>query len=216
MFELLIFDLDGTLVDSRRDIATAVNISLDELGMPNREPELIFGFIGGGVHNLIRKSLPEGREDLLDKGVDIFWENYREHVLDTTTLYPGVYKLLEKLSGRKLALVTNKPYAHTHMILQGLDIDRYFVSVQGWKMGLNVKPDPQLLNMALDEAGTPPSRAVMIGDSMADLLSARAAGVRSCIVGYGYGAREKLIEAAPDFFVESVSEIESILDRDTT
>jgi len=201
------FDLDGTLVDSRADIALSVNLTLDEMGMPRRVPEEVYGFIGGGVHNLIRRSLPEDKEALLDKGVDLFWENYKGHVLDTTKLYPGVYRMLEGLSGRKMAIVTNKPYAHTHMILQGLDIDRYFVSVQGWKIGLKVKPDPELVLRAMQESGADRDGSLLIGDSLADVLSAKAAGIRCCAVGYGYGARDKVMEAGPDYFVENVGDI---------
>ncbi len=208
MFELLVFDLDGTLVDSKRDIATAVNLTLGELDFPKRDPEQIYGFIGGGVHKLILNSLPEGRSDMLDRGVDLFWASYKEHVLDTTKLYTGVYKMLETLSTvRRMAIATNKPYAHTHMIIQGLDIDRYFASVQGWKMGIPVKPDPELVVRAITEAGVPADRAVMIGDGTNDVLAAKAAGLRSCAVGYGYGKKERLMEAGPDYFAESVSDI---------
>jgi len=201
------FDLDGTLVDSRSDIAVAVNLTLEDMQLPARRPEDIYGFIGGGVHNLILRSMPEGMDGLLEKGVDLFWEHYKAHVLDSTKLYPGVYAMLEGFSGRKMAVVTNKPYAHTHMILQGLDIDRYFVSVQGWKVGIKVKPDPELVQRALEETGVPAEVSVLIGDSMADILSARAAGVACCAVGYGYGVRERVKEAGPDFYAEEVGDI---------
>jgi phosphoglycolate phosphatase len=208
LFDLLIFDLDGTLVDSKKDISTAVNLMLEELGFPKRDPELIYGFIGGGVHKLVLSSMPEGRADMLDRGVDIFWALYKEHVLDTTTTFPGVYKMLEVLSPvRRMAIATNKPYSHTHMILQGLDIDRYFASIQGWKMGIPVKPDPELVVRALAESGVDSGRAVMIGDGSNDVLAARAAGVRTCAVGYGYGNKERLMELTPDFFAESVGDI---------
>jgi len=208
MFELLIFDLDGTLVDSRRDIATSVNLTLGELGIPKREPELIYGYIGGGVHNLMRNSLTEEHAGLLDKSVDIFWAFYKEHVLDTTNTFPGIMKMIELLSdSKRMAIATNKPYAHTHILLHGLDLARYFVSIQGWKMGLAVKPDPAIVLMALDEAGTPKDRAVMIGDGTNDVLAARAAGIKSCAVGYGYGVKEKIMAAAPDYYAESVEDI---------
>jgi len=205
------FDLDGTLVDSRADIAVAVNLTLEDMQLPARESKDIYGFIGGGVHNLILRSMPAGMDGLLEKGVDLFWEHYKAHVLDSTKLYPGVYAMLERFSGRKMAVVTNKPYAHTHMILQGLDIDRYFVSVQGWKVGLKVKPDPELVQRALEETGVPAEGAVMVGDSMADILSARAAGVACCAVGYGYGVRDKVIEAGPDYYAEEVGDIFRLL-----
>jgi len=209
--ELLIFDLDGTLVDSRRDIALAVNLTLDEMGFPRREPRVIFGFIGSGVHKLILNSLPEGRADLVDRGVEIFWGYYREHALDTTALYPGISDMLGSLSGVKLAVATNKPYTHTVLVLDGLDITRYFASVQGWKPGLPVKPDPALLVRALDEAGGSRADAVMVGDGLNDIMAARAAGVKSCAVGYGYGKKEALLEAAPDYFAETVADLARLL-----
>jgi len=211
MHGLLIFDLDGTLIDSKQDIATAVNLTLDELDVPRKEPELIHSYIGGGVHNLIRRSLTEAYEGLLDKGVDLFWQNYKAHVLDQTVLYPGVYKMLETLSARKMALVTNKPYDHTVIILRGLDIDRYFVSIQGWKMGLALKPEPELLQRALDEAGYDGDGAVMIGDGTSDVLAAKAVGIKSCAVGYGYSSKERLMEAGPDYFADEVSDIVRLL-----
>jgi len=207
LHELLIFDLDGTLVDSKEDIALAVNLTLDDLGVERRAPDLIYTYIGGGVHNLIRRSLTDEHAGLLDRGVDTFWANYKEHVLDKTRPYEGVYGMLEKFSGRKMAVVTNKPYAHTVMILRGLDIERYFISVQGWKMGLPVKPDPSLVRMALDETGVSSAGSVMIGDGVSDILAARGAGVGTCAVGYGYGDREKLLDAGPDYFAEEIADI---------
>lgn len=206
--ELLIFDLDGTLVDSKDDIAASVNLTLEEFHFPKKEPQYICGLIGGGVHNLIRGSLPADRaEEMLEKGVDVFWAIYKEHVLDKTRLYPGVYRMLDALSGKKMAVATNKPYTHTHMILQGLDVDRYFASIQGWKMGLPVKPDPAIVLRAIEESEAAKEDAVMIGDGLNDIMAARAAGIKCCAVGYGYGARERLKEAGPDYFADEVSDI---------
>jgi phosphoglycolate phosphatase len=205
---LLIFDLDGTLVDSRDDIAISVNLTLEELDCPKKTPQEIYGYIGGGIHNLIRNSLPAGRaEGLLEKGVDTFWAIYKEHVLDTTRLFPGVCQMLETLYRKKMAVATNKPYAHAHMILEGLGVARYFTNVQGWKMGLPVKPDPAIVLRAIEEAEAPKEDAVMIGDGLNDILAARAAGIKCCAVGYGYGSRERLMEAGPDYFAEAVSDI---------
>jgi len=205
------FDLDGTLVDSRRDVAISLNLALEDMGVPTKEPEEIYPRIGGGVHNLLRKTLPPARDDLVECGVDLFWDYYKDHVLDTTVTYPGVYKMLEGFVGKKLAVVTNKPYNHTHKVLVGLDIDRYFVSVQGWKTGLKVKPDPEMLLRAIDEAGAEKARTLMVGDTLADIMSARSAGVRVCSVGYGYGEPEKLKEGLPDYFAESVAELVDII-----
>jgi len=205
------FDLDGTLVDSRRDIAFSVNLALDEMGTPTKEPEEIYPHIGGGVHNLIRGTLPPTRDDLVECGVDLFWDFYKDHVLDSTVTYPGIYRMLEDISGRKLAVVTNKPYNHTHKILIGLDMDRYFVSVQGWKTGINVKPAPDLLLRAISDAEAVPERTLMVGDSMADIMAARQAGVKVCAVGYGYGDPARLREAGPDYFAAGVGDLGGII-----
>ena len=207
MLELLIFDLDGTLIDSREDIALAVNLALEELGAPRRDPAEIFSYIGGGVHNLILRSLTDRYAHLLERGVDAFWARYKEHALDKTRPYPGVSGMLEDLAGRRMAVATNKPYAHTALILEGLGMARRFESVQGWKTGLPVKPDPALVRMALEGAGVSPGGAVMIGDGVSDILAARAAGIKSCAVGWGYGPRERLAQAWPDFFAEDVADV---------
>jgi len=210
LFELLIFDLDGTLVDSRRDIATGVNLMLDDLGVPNREPELIYTYIGGGVHNLVLKSLTQEHADKLEGGVELFWARYKEHALNTTLPYPGVESMLDGFKGRMLAVATNKPYEHTMLILDGLGLKGRFASIQGWRLGLTVKPDPQIVLLALNEAGAHKDKTVMIGDSTSDVLAARAAGIKSCAVGYGYGAREKVMESKPDYFAEKVEDIERL------
>ena len=211
MFELYAFDLDGTLVDSKSDIASSINIMLKGLGFPERDPSEIYTFIGGGVHNLVRKSLPAGNEGLVGEGVESFWRVYREHVLDTTVMYPGVLELLDSLRPSKLAVVTNKPLVHTGLILEGLGIRKLFASVQGWREGVALKPDPAMLVAAISETSAIPGRVVMIGDGPADIFAARAAGVRSCAVGYGYGDRERLIEAGPDHFAETASDIAYVI-----
>ena len=212
MYGFLMFDLDGTLVDSRKDIALSVNLTLDEFNLPHRPPEVIYGFIGGGMHNLIRRSLPDGMEALVDKGVDVFWEIYREHVLDTTRLYPGIKEMLERLSaGHRLAVVTNKPNAHMLLILKGLGIAGHFVTAHGWKMGLPVKPDPTLLRMAMEDAGARAEDTLLIGDSTNDVLAAKAAGIKCCAVGYGYGMKEKNLAAGADLIADEVEDIVRLL-----
>jgi len=211
LYELIAFDLDGTLADSKSDIATSTNIMLAGLGFPGRDPEEIYTFIGGGVHNLVRKSLPPGPESLVDEGVESFWRVYREHVMDSTRLYPGVPELLDRLGSYKLAVVTNKPLVHTELLLEGLGIRGLFGSVQGWRLGLTVKPDPEMLLTAIRETGAVREKVVMVGDGTADIFAARAADVKSCAVGYGYGERERLIEAGPDYFAESVPDIAYVI-----
>ncbi|MGA2192123.1 MAG: HAD-IA family hydrolase [Nitrospirota bacterium] len=203
---LLIFDLDGTLVDSREDIAVSVNLTLKAMSFPFREHREIYGYIGGGVHNLIYNSLPEEAKEAVPRGVELFWRVYKEHVLDSTRAYPGMTETLETLTSKK-AVATNKPLEHARLILDGLGMSRYFINVQGWTQGLSVKPDPQIVLLALHGSGVSPSDAVMVGDGINDILASKAAGIRSCAVGYGYGGKERLMEAGPDYFAAEVGDL---------
>ncbi|HEY3346200.1 MAG TPA: HAD-IA family hydrolase [Nitrospirota bacterium] len=212
MSKLFIFDLDGTLIDSRKDIALGVNLTLAELGFPAREPDAVYGFIGGGVHNLLRMSLPPGQESLVDSAVEVFWDRYREHLLDSTRAYAGVAGMLDELATRgMLAVATNKPVVHARLALEGLGLSSRFVSIQGWRLGLEVKPDPAILRLAMEAAGAAPGDCVMVGDGMSDILAARAAGLKSCGVGYGYGTKEKLMAGSPDYFADTVEDIIRLL-----
>jgi phosphoglycolate phosphatase len=207
----VLFDLDGTLVDSRRDIANSVNRMLEDMGFGPRREEDIYGFIGGGVYKLVIASLPPEQGNRVDEGVERFWQIYKEHVLDTTVPYDGIPQSLKSMSGMKLAVTTNKPLTHTELILQGLGLSHLFSSVKGWKPGIPVKPDPAILLLALREMDVQPGDAVMVGDSINDLLAARAAGIRCALVGYGYGKKETLIEAGPDFFADTVEDLKEII-----
>lgn len=212
LFKLCIFDLDGTLIDSEDDIATSVNCTLIEMGFPVREPVAIYGFIGGGVHNLLRMSLPADEGGLVDRAVEVFWERYREHLLDTTRPYPGVPEMLDELGGKaRLAVATNKPLVHARLALEGLGLSGRFASIQGWRPGLDVKPDPAILRIAMEESGVGPEESVMIGDGMSDLMAARHARVKSCAVGYGYGSKEKLMCGQPDYFADTVADISCLI-----
>ncbi len=211
MPKAVLFDLDGTLIDSRRDIASSVNRMLEDMGFAPRREEDIYGFIGGGVYKLVLASLPPGQGNRVDEGVERFWLIYKDHVLDTTVPYAGIPRSLKSMSGLKLAVATNKPLTHAELILQGLGLSGLFSSVKGWKPGIAVKPDPAILLLALREMDVQPDEAVMVGDSINDLLAARAASVRCCLVGYGYGKKETLIEAGPDFFADTVEDLEEII-----
>ncbi len=220
MTKAVLFDLDGTLVDSRKDIAASVNRMLKEMGFPARDDGEIYGYIGGGIHKLVLASFPpesvtgKPASDIVDEGVERFWRIYKDHVLDTTVPYDGIREALRALSGAdgmKLCVATNKPLTHARLILNGLDISSLFACVKGWVPGLPVKPDPAILLHALKELDISPEDAVMVGDGINDLLAARAAGMKCCLVGYGYGDKTRLREAGPDFFAERVEDLKGII-----
>ena len=202
-FGLLIFDLDGTLIDSKRDIAKSVNLTFRDLGLPEKPNETIYGYVGNGVRKLILDAVESTDAHLIDRALEIFRGHYLEHLIDETRLYPGISEVLEHYRRKKMALVTNKPQVYAEKIMAGLGADKPFDLIIGSEPGTNLKPHPEMILKVLASLDTPPSDAVMIGDSLNDIHAARSAGVRSCSVAYGFGDADDLRSARPDFFAET-------------
>jgi phosphoglycolate phosphatase len=199
---LLVFDLDGTLVDSKVDLAVAVNVALEAYGFPPLPNPVIYGYVGDGAAMLIRRAIPSDKSDLLPEVLDCFLSYYRRHLLDTTRPYPGVVDSLRKWTGTyRMAVLTNKPLAMTEAILAGLSLSGYFFEVRGGDSFGNKKPHPEGLFHMLRRADAPPSETVMVGDSRNDVLAGRAAGTVTCGVTYGLGAAG-FAESPPDFTVD--------------
>lgn len=200
---LLIFDLDGTLIDSKRDIAKSVNMTFRDLGLPEKPDETIYGYVGNGVRQLILDAVESTDAHLIDRAFEIFRGHYLEHLLDETRLYPGISEVLEHYRRKKIALVTNKPYVYVEKILEGLGAEKAFDLVVGSEPDTQLKPHPEMILKTLDALDTPKSDAVMIGDSVNDIFAARSAGVRACAVAYGFGDTDDLRSERPDYFVET-------------
>lgn len=200
---LLIFDLDGTLIDSKRDIAKSVNLTFRDLGLPEKPNETIYGYVGNGVRKLILDAVGSTDVHLINRALEIFRGHYLEHLLDETRLYPGISEVLEHYRQKKKALVTNKPHVYAEKILEGLGADKAFDLILGSEPDTHLKPHPEMILKTLASLDTPTSDAVMIGDSLNDIYAARSAGVRSCAVAYGFGDVNDLRSEGPDFFVET-------------
>ncbi|HUJ79673.1 MAG TPA: HAD-IA family hydrolase [Nitrospiria bacterium] len=205
--ELVLFDLDGTLADTKSDLATAVNLTFADLGLPPLPETVIAGYVGDGIRKLIAKTLGESGSPRYAEALYLFRTHYLTHLLDTTRFYPGMTTLLRRLSSRKRVVVTNKPMEYTSKILEGLDGGFYFELVIGSDPSTPLKPDPHMLKRALDHFDIPPARAIMVGDGVNDIVAARALGVRSCAVGYGLAPSVLLQSAAPDYFCATVDEL---------
>jgi phosphoglycolate phosphatase len=209
--ELLIFDLDGTLVDSELDLANSVNAMLQEIGRKPLGVEQIASFIGQGVVVLVSRALgADATPDDVERAKDIFLRHYREHMLDHTTPYPGVREALTDLGSRKMAVLTNKPVNFSRAMLSGLGLTGCFLQIYGGNSFENKKPDPVGVNRLMDETETPASRTMMIGDSISDVLAGRNAGVWTCGVNYGFGA-PTLDEAPPDMRIDDLRELPLLL-----
>lgn len=186
---LVVFDLDGTLIDSRQDLADAANALIVERGGSPLPVDAVTGMVGEGAALLVRRALTAaGLAPDLDSALPRFLALYDERLLAHTRLYPGTMEALDAMAARAtLAVLTNKPQRPTETILRGLQLDGYFEHVIGGDTPLGRKPDPAGLRQVMASAGAPAAGTILIGDSAIDLRTARAAGVRVCLVRYGFG-----------------------------
>ena len=203
----LIFDLDGTLIDSKLDLAHAVNAAIEHM---HREPlthEQIYSYVGNGAPMLVRRALGEGATDEeADAGLAYFLSYYRQHMLDNTVPYPGVREGLALLEKHPMAVLTNKPVHFSRAILDGLGMSRYFRFVYGGNSFEKKKPHPMGMETLLRELNAGPREAMIVGDSDVDVRTARNAGTWACGVSYGLGM-EGMQAHPPDLMVDSLVEL---------
>src|SRR5271170_2212298 len=215
---LLVFDLDGTLIDSRRDLANSVNAMLAHLERPELPEEVIASYIGDGAGMLVRRALGDPDDEAyVDTALTYFLDYYRVHKLDFTRTYPGVMESLEALrldadgGLRKMAVLTNKPVNPSRAICDALGLSPYFFQIYGGNSFSTKKPDPEGLNALIREAGVDPFETVMIGDSDIDVLTARSSGAWA--VGCRFGLAPHTLDAAePDCLVDSAADLMEALD----
>ncbi len=209
----LIFDLDGTLIDSGVDLALSVNATLKQTGREPLTHEQIFSYVGQGAARLIEQALgPGATREECEQGVAFFLSFYREHMLDNTVTYPGVREGLAALEGMPMAVLTNKPVRFSRQILEGLGLAPYFRYVYGGNSFESKKPNPAGMGVLLRDFGAAPWQAMLVGDSEVDVQTALNAGTWCCCVTYGLG-RGKLANNPPDLLVGSLTELASSLDR---
>jgi phosphoglycolate phosphatase len=209
---LLVFDLDGTLIDSGADLCASVNAMLHHFDRAPLSQSVISSYIGDGAAMLVSRSLGEPADcAFLDSALGYFLEYYREHKLDNTYVYPGVFAALNSLqralgaAPKSMAVLTNKPVGASRAICDGLGLSPYFFRIYGGNSFTTKKPDPEGLLALIEEAGVTPQETLMIGDSSVDILTARDAGAWSMGCSYGF-APDSLVSVPPDCLVESPSE----------
>ena len=215
----LIFDLDGTLIDSKLDLALSINAMLKRMDRAELVHEQIFGMVGNGAPVLVRRAL--GAETLktasdeeADTGLAYFLSYYRNHMLDNTVTYPGVREGLALLENYPMAVLTNKPVNFSRAILDGLGLSRYFRFVYGGNSFEKKKPHPMGVETLLRELNAKAQEAMIVGDSEVDIQTARNSGIWSCGVTYGLGA-EGLRAFPPDLMLDSLTELPAYLSRQT-
>jgi phosphoglycolate phosphatase len=205
---LLVFDLDGTLVDSKLDLVNAVNATRSHMGLGALPAAQVASYVGNGAPMLVQRALPQAGEDEWARGLRYFLDYYREHMLDSTTLYPGVREALDELHSAEvpLAILTNKPVRFSQRMIEGLGLDTHFFRVYGGNSFSEKKPHPLGLETLLQESAANRARSIMVGDSAVDVLTARNAGVRACGVSWGFQP-ETFAEAPPDFMIDDLREL---------
>ena len=202
---LLIFDLDGTLIDSKRDLTDSVNATRAWKGLPALPPDIVSAYIGNGAPMLIRRALPHCTEEELAAALQYFLKYYRDHMLDATVLYPGVRDALDRLHTAQvpMAILTNKPVKFSVHLIEGLRLSAHFFRIYGGNSFDHKKPDPAGIHKLMEESNATRERTIMVGDSAIDVLTARNAQVQACGVSWGFQP-ETFEKAPPDFMIDDL------------
>ncbi len=208
--KLIIFDLDGTLIDSRLDLVHSVNAMLRHFERPELPEEVIASYVGDGAPMLVRRALGDPKHDtLLRQALEFFLVYYRQHKLDHTTVYEGVIPALETLQNggsRKMAVLSNKPVVPSRQIVEALGLGTFFVKTYGGNSFETKKPDPLGAQTLMEESGVGPQQTAIVGDSSIDVITGRNAGMWTCGVTYGF-APHTLCEAPPDVVIDAPGEL---------
>ena len=207
----LIFDLDGTLIDSRRDLIHSVNAMLVEMGREQLHEDTISGYIGYGAPQLIGQALGgQAREADRERALKFFLGYYEDHKMDNTCAYPGVPEALEQLAGFPMAILTNKPVRISGRILEALGLRKYFRAVYGGNSFATKKPHPLGAQTILHEFSAQPGEAALIGDSEVDVETARNAGTLAASVNYGFGTHDRSAHPA-DVYLDRLTDLVALL-----
>ena len=215
--KLVIFDLDGTLIDSRLDLVHSVNAALRHIGRPELPEDVIASYVGDGAPILIQRALGGEAVDeaVVRKGLEFFLSYYREHKLDHTTIYPGMVEALAAIqhsangTPRKMAVLSNKPVNPSRAIVEALGLGPFFTQIYGGNSFATKKPDPEGALKLLAESGARPEEAVIVGDSHVDVRTGRNAGLWTIGVSYGF-ATHTLESEPPDVLVDRPHEVGAV------
>lgn len=210
---LIIYDLDGTLVDTLDDITQAANVMLRQMDRRPLSATEVRPLIGRGVHDLVRRALKTDDAARIDAGVQAFRTYYRQHFLDRSRLYPGAEAVLAHFGSRYQAVITNKPNPFSQAILAGLGVADYFVEVIAGDSPLPKKPDPAAVHAVMTRCGVRPGDTVFVGDSALDVETGRNAGVHTVGIAHGFGDLQELAAASPEVIVQDFQELLALAQR---
>ena len=207
---LIVYDFDGTLVDTLFDIADAVNLSLNELGLRTLSRATIRKYVGKGVERLMAQSIDGTGYTDLPRAVELFRRHYSENLMNHTRFYPSGHEILDHFRDKKQAICSNKPEDFVRRILESLKSLDYFDAILGGDSVESKKPDPEGLLHLLDRFQCSPEMAVLVGDSPVDIETGKRAGVYTCIVNYGFGNPKEIASANPYCCIDHLSELKDL------
>ncbi len=211
--QLIGYDLDGTLVDTRRDIICGVRSMLKEMGKPVLTDVEIEHFVGEGLHHLVGMALGETDPKIIERGARVLRKYYEEHLLDHTRLYPHAQALLDRFKDRIQVVVTNKPEPFTSRILQELKVMPYLSGVFTGGNGIPHKPDPAALLKVMREHNVKPQDVLWIGDSAVDAKTGKNAGVETVLVRHGFASKHKLEDLGAEHLVDHFAALLKLADE---
>jgi phosphoglycolate phosphatase len=216
----MLFDLDGTLIDSKTDLTNSINLMLEDLGRPALSQASVGGFVGDGVRVLVRRCLtatdPNQQppdDELHSKGIALMHSHYADQMLNTTRLYPHVSETLAAFNHKNKAVVTSKEVRFTRIILEHFDIAHFFDAIVGGDTTPLRKPDPGPVLEAMKQLNTTPNETVMIGDSENDVIAGKRAGTHTCAVSYGFRSAEELRVTEPDFLIDRFDQLTNLFSQ---
>ena len=207
---LIVYDFDGTLVDTFADIAGSVNLALTEMGLNPLDKKTIRGNIGSGMFNLMTRSLMESGCNDIETSVLLFQKHYSHHLLDNTNFYPNGKETVEYFFDKTNAILSNKPISFIEKILKALSFSKPFDSIIGGDSLDVKKPDPKGLLLMMNKFNCPPKKTLMVGDSAIDIETGKHAGVITCGVTYGLGNLDSLTNSNPDYLIDNLSQLKSL------
>ena len=209
--KLIIFDLDGTLVDSLVDITNAVNYAVKPIGMDGQSEESIRALVGGGISGLLSQLVGEGGTAFLDAAVDRFVSYYNEHTVEHTLVYDGVEDVLKELSSHNMGVISNKREVLVKKIVSELGLDPYLGQIYGSDSAEEKKPSPVPIIKMMEYFGVAAGDTMIVGDGEADIGAGQAAGITIVSVTYGYRTKEQLSGA--DYYIDDVKELPALINR---
>ncbi len=209
--DLMVFDFDGTLVDSKNDIVNSVNHVLRRCGLKEKDFAEVVSYIGTGSEELMQKALgPEGHAKF-DKAYKLFREHYTEHMFDSSALYPHVKETLAHFGGKKTAIITNRHSSSARRMLEAFGIKNHFEHILGGEGDSCKKPSPCPVLEVISFFGVQPDKTMMVGDMDLDVTAGKEAGAVTCGVTYGIGSREDVERARPDFLIDNISKLKDLV-----